>query len=99
MEIEIGNQSGPYFNQRATDEVMKPLAELIKDSIPAAEQFKLWYDNVEDFHHLSFRANGKLVDIKVYKGMSYTVDGKDGWVGCPTYQRYSFVESIAKAVR
>ncbi len=97
MHFNVGNTEGQYFTQWRFDE-LKDLAGLINEQIGVAE-FNLFYDPIQDFHHLAFEYNGHKADIRLYRVFSESVDGKDGWVGCPTNYAYGFVDALCKKLK
>lgn len=93
-QINKGNLQGKWFNHGSINDVMLPLATDVFNKFPILETVDLWYDDVQDFYHLSFTINDKLFDIRYYKAFSVTIDGHDGWYGCPRYEVVAFLNYI-----
>lgn len=56
---------------------------------------KIWHDLSDDFHRLSFEANGQKIVIRYYKVFSVQLNGVDAWVGTV----YSLLPDLATDVR
>lgn len=94
-KITYGSLTGHYFLQGAIDNFVLPLAEEIQRRFPEVD-IQIYYDASADFYHCEFVANGKRFDVRYYKVFSVSIDGKDGWVGCPRGQMHSFVDAIVR---
>lgn len=100
MDIKIGNQSGRYFNPAITEEVMKPLAELVANTLPLATDYTIFYDEPNDFHHLTFTCDGIKVDVRYYKVIGYSINGTTGkWSGAPLFKKYQWADFLAKELK
>jgi hypothetical protein len=94
--FEYGQCEGQYFTQWRLDELAS-LADQIVRVMPEASDFKLWYEPNQDFHHLSFRINGKLFDIRYYKILGLEVDGVDDrWLCQMSYFHSHGLPSLKK---
>jgi hypothetical protein len=83
-----GPLEGQYFTQWRIDE-LQSLASEVEQRLPAATNFRLWYDPRQDYHHLSFNFNGKLFDIRYYKILGLEIDGVDTQWLCQIHNFYS----------
>lgn len=102
MEITYGNREGQYFTEWRFDLLKEILNHVHFGPIPGHSQVldiqnpHIFYDQNQDFHHLTFEAGGKSVNVRLYKVFSVTIDGKNGWIGCPTYQQWEFSNYLRK---
>ena len=102
MNITYGNREGQYFTEWRFD-LLKQLLDLIhtgpcppRTETLEVEDPKIWYDADQDFHRLSFRARGHLVEVQFYKVYSSKIDGVEHWTGCPRGQIYEYAVSIRR---
>lgn len=97
MPVVYGNLAGKYYHQDGTKQ-MERLGALAMVRMNDGDQieFKIWYDERQDFHHLKFERNGHTVDVRYYKVLSADIDGKSGWCGCPTYAERDFVRHLVE---
>jgi hypothetical protein len=66
----------------------------------AVSDVKIWYDEPNDFHRLSFVSQGTKVDVRFYKVFSVRYDDvRDGWVGCLRSSVIRFAKHIRENVR
>lgn len=96
MNITYGNREGQYFTQWRFDLLEELLGMVHMGPIPGqsevieVEEPNIWYDAYHDFHHLSFRACGRFVEVWLYKVFSSRIDGVEAWVGCPRSQVWDY---------
>lgn len=100
--IELGNMKGQYFTQWRID-LLEELLHYVTNGFGSASgvdvtDTKIWYDESEDFHRLSFESNGHIVLVRFYKVFASKIDGKDGWVGCPHSKIIDFAQHLRKVV-
>lgn len=95
MPIVYGNLAGQHYHQDGTKQ-MERLVTLICLEVARVkvDEFKIWYDERQDFHHMKFERNGHVADIRYYRVLSVDIDGKSGWCGCPTYNEREFVRNL-----
>lgn len=100
-EIQYGNREGQYFSENKFDFLRELLQQVHQGPNPPhsevveVEDVKIWYDQREDFHRLSFNARGHFIETQFYKVYSVYIDGKEHWVGC----LYSNMWELANSVR
>jgi hypothetical protein len=97
MQFTIGNTEGQYFTEWRFDE-LRSLASLINERL-GVQDFTLFYDQNEDFHHLTFEYNNHKVDVRFYKVFAESVDGINGWVGCPSSGVYNFAYALCAKLK
>ena len=99
---QLGNTSGQHFTQWRLD-LLEELLRYVASGFHAEKgvpvgNVRMWYDEPNDFHCLSFDSNGHDVLVKFYKVFSSEIDGNRLWQGCPRGQIIEFAASIRKAV-
>jgi len=97
LNFKIGNTEGQYFTEWRFDE-LRHMAQLIHERIGITE-FDLFYDPNEDFHHLTFEYNGNKADIRFYKVYSESVNGENGWIGCPRSGSWNFATALCNKLK
>lgn len=101
--IERGNMSGRYFTQWRIDLLEELLYDVVYNygTIPlvTVENAKVWYDEPNDFHMLSYDATGNHIEVRLYTVFSSKVNGVDGWVGCPRYCQGEFARHLRNLSR
>lgn len=83
----------PVTNWRI--KLLEELLELVRELEVEATDVKFWYDVPEDFHRMAFTANGRRVEVRLYKVFSITVDGFSDWTGV----RRSEMGALATRIR
>lgn len=83
------------FPCRAVENVMNPLAKKLEERMPDVS-FVISYDPYWDFYHLIYSVGNRLFDIRWYKVLSVSIDGKDGWIGCPREREFAFIDYLVK---
>jgi hypothetical protein len=102
IPVEYGNRQGQYFTEWRFDLLKELLGRIHEGPMPPQseiveiENAQIWYDAREDFHRLSFRARGRLVEVQLYKVFSSKIDGEEHWVGCPRNQIWEYALSIRR---
>lgn len=76
IQFAYGNLKGKYFTQWRIDELSR-VAHLVLDKIPTATDFKLWYDDYNDFHHLDWKVGELQFSFKYYKVVGLLINGWD----------------------
>lgn len=102
MNVTYGSREGQYFTEwRFT--LLKELLDLVHtgqvsgiSKVLEVENPQIFYDQTYDFHHLTFQANGKSLNVRLYKVFSVTIDDSMGWTGCPQGHIHSFADYIRK---
>ena len=102
VEIEHGHMSGQYFTQWRIDMLKELLDAIIysyrdpevTEPLVSLSNVKIWYDEPNDFHMLSYDAGGNHIEVRLYKVFSSKINGKDGWVGCPRYSEGKFAKHL-----
>ena len=103
IAIERGQMEGRYFTQWRIDMLEELLHTVVYcyGTVPlvTVENAKVWYDDPNDFHMLSYDAAGNHIEVKLYKVFSSKINGVDGWVGCPKYNQGEFAKHLRDASR
>ena len=103
VAIERGQMSGRYFTQWRIDALEELMNDVVFNfgTVPllTVENAKVWYDEPNDFHMLSFESNGNRVEVRFYKAFSSKINGEDGWVGCPRYCISRFSKHLRDACK
>lgn len=96
----------PSDHQYYSKHVMQSLIEVLElthvgphrghSQVMPVENCEIFYDQLSDFHILSFRCNGRQVEVQAYVKLSMKINGKQEWCGCPLHYVYDFAGSIRK---
>lgn len=71
--FSYGCCDGRYFTDWRFDN-LKSVAFEVEGHF-GVKDFHLWYDEKNDFHHMSFRLNDRDVNLRYYKVCNILVDG------------------------
>lgn len=89
------------FGDRGTkifNEIFSPLAHFIHEAVSESADFEVFYDEENDFHHLKFTVRGIIFDIRCYKILAITIDGKDNGYAWPIERKDDLIKFICESV-
>lgn len=89
MNIAYGKLRGRWFTQFRIDRLVE-LAQVISERMGVTD-FRIWYDEAEDYHRLRFKAHGKVMDVRHYKVFSVKVDRVEQMA---TFRHYDFPQFV-----
>lgn len=101
MIIEYRDMEGRYFTQWRID-ALKELLEIVVfnfGDIPLFDikNVKIWYDDPNDYHMLSYEADGNQIEVQFYKVFTSKINGVIGWQGCPRHCITNFAGHLRNA--
>ena len=97
LTIRYGNQAGRYFTQWRFDDLTKLAQEIYRET--DIDSFYIWYDDISDFHRLSFRGHGRDFEVRLYKTYTLMANGVVCWAACPGSRFFDFVEYIGRELQ
>lgn len=101
--VTYGNIEGQYFTQWRIDTLNELIYHVVylfgETPTVQVSDVQIWYDAEQDFHRLSYTAAGNKIEVRLYKVFSSTINGVDGWVGCPQYNQSGFARHLREHSR